>query len=63
MGDSHIVIPARFRLTRTCFRLKRKRNYFDFDSLGNDFFIGILIKHGGFLYSMGDSNIVWRIFV
>ena len=43
MGDSTIVITARFRFTRTCFRLKRKRNFFYFDSLGNDFLIGILI--------------------
>ena len=51
MGDSHIVIPARFRLTRTCFRLKRKRNYFDFDSPGNEEF---LYNMGDFLYNMGD---------
>ena len=43
MGDSTIVITARVRFTRTCFRFERKINFFDFDSHGNDFLIGIRI--------------------
>ena len=52
MGDSTIVITARFRLTRTCFRLKRKKEISSISTHSE------MISLKGFLYNMGDSYIV-----